>query len=214
MHSTITRRALGLCAAVALSAAACAHAGTPVEEPQPPLPGKVGGPPLANQDAQALASLQERLKEYLALHNKLKATLTALPKEATPEQIDTHQRALGRLIQNARRDAKPGDIFTRDSRGVIRGLMTRVFGGPDGVKLKASIMDENPGRLQLTVNSRYPDAVPLSTVPPQVLAGLPKAPEELEFRFIGRTLILLDVHAHLIVDLIDNIVPSAPGREP
>lgn len=201
------RHVLTLCAAAALSFAACAHATTAAPAPQRPLPGKVGGAPLANQDAQALADLQARMKDYLALHDKLEATLPALPKEASPEQIDTHQRAFGRILQDARRDAKAGDIFTRDARGVIRGLMLRVFSGPDGARLKASIMDENPGRLQLTVNSRYPDGVPLSTVPPQVLAGLPKTPEELEFRFIGRTLILMDVHAHLIVDLIDNIVP-------
>lgn len=198
---------LGLGMAAGLSVAACAHAGSGAPDEQPPVLGRPGGTQLVNAEAQALAGLQERVKEYLALHDKLEATLPQLPTEATPEQIDKHQRALARLLQDARRDAKPGDIFTRDARGVIRGLMQRVFGGPDGAKLKASVMDENPGRLQLTVNSRYPDTVPFSTVPPQVLAGLPKLPEELEYRFIGRTLILLDVHAHLIVDLIDNIIP-------
>ena len=68
-------------------------------------------------------------------------------------------------------------------------------------------MDENPGRLRLRVNGRYPDAVPLSTVPPQVLQGLPKLPEELEYRFIGDRLILIDIHAHIIVDLIDDAFP-------
>jgi hypothetical protein len=68
-------------------------------------------------------------------------------------------------------------------------------------------MDENPGRIQLQVGGRYPDEVPLSTMPPQVLAALPKVPEELEYRFIGRRLILLDVHAHLVVDYIDDALP-------
>jgi hypothetical protein len=197
---------MGACVIVTLVLAACAHA-APAPDPQTPRVGAPGGPQLVNQEAQSLASLQERIKEYLAVHNKLESTLPALPTEATPTQIDSHQRALARLVQDARRDAKPGDIFTKDSRGVIRGLMLRVFSGAEGAKLKASVMDENPGRLRLTINSRYPDEVPLSTVPPQVLAGLPKLPEELEFRFIGRTLILLDVHAHIIVDLIDNIIP-------
>jgi hypothetical protein len=200
------RGVLGSCVAAVLSIAACAHA-APVPDPQRPRIGAPGGQTLVNEEAQSLASLQTRIKEYLELHNKLEGTLPPLPNDATPTQIDTHQRALARLVQDARRDAKPGDLFTKDSRGVIRGLMLRVFSGREGAKLKASVMDENPGRLRLTINSRYPDEVPLSTVPPQVLAGLPKLPEELEFRFIGRTLILLDVHAHIIVDLIDNIIP-------
>jgi hypothetical protein len=86
--------------------------------------------------------------------------------------------------------------------------MAKVFGGPGGAALRASIMDENPGTLKLAVNDPYPDSVPLSTVPPQVLQGLPKLPEQLEFRFIGNRLILMDLHAHLIVDLIDNALPK------
>ena len=46
-----------------------------------------------------------------------------------------------------------------------------------------------------------------STVPPQVLLSLPKLPEELEYRFVGRHVILLDVHAHTIADFIDNAFP-------
>jgi hypothetical protein len=68
-------------------------------------------------------------------------------------------------------------------------------------------MDENPGLPNLKVNERYPDTVPLSTIPPQVLQGLPKLPEEMEFRFIGNTLILMDVHAHIIVDFIEQALP-------
>jgi hypothetical protein len=79
-----------------------------------------------------------------------------------------------------------------------------VFGGPDGASLRASIMDENPGSLRILVNARYPDSVPLTTMPPQILEGLPRLPEELEFRFLGDRLILMDVHAQTIVDVIDN----------
>jgi hypothetical protein len=172
------------------------------------LPSQAAAQPRVNADAQALASLQDRVREYMALHNKLEGTLPGLPKDATPQQIDVHQRAFAALVQAARRGAKRGDLFTPEARRVIRQLMNRVFGGPDGRQLRASVMDENPGRLLLTVNSRYPDTVPLSTVPPQVLAGLPTLPEELEFRFIGRRLILMDVHAHIILDFIDNAIPA------
>jgi hypothetical protein len=62
--------------------------------------------------------------------------------------------------------------------------------------------------VKLSVNGRYPDEVPLSTVPPQLLAGLPKLPEELEFRFVGHRLILLDVGAHIVADYIDRALPN------
>ena len=48
--------------------------------------------------------------------------------------------------------------------------------------------------------------VPISTVPPQVLAQLPKLPEELEYRFIQTTLILFDSHAHIIADFVERAI--------
>lgn len=159
-------------------------------------------------DAPVLHDFETRVKEYAALHDKLEATLPKLPKEATPQQIDSHQRAFARLVQEARAGATAGSIFTPDVKAVVQQLMAQVFGGRDGAALKASIMDENPGPIKLTINGRYPDTVPLSTVPPQVLQGLPRLPDALEFRFIGRHLILMDEHAHLIIDVIENVLPS------
>jgi hypothetical protein len=37
---------------------------------------------------------------------------------------------------------------------------------------------------------------------------LPTLPPELEYRFLGRHLILRDIKGNLIVDFIDNIVPA------
>jgi hypothetical protein len=160
-----------------------------------------------NPDAKALAAFLERVNQYVELHRKLEDALPHLSKESTPKQIDTHQRTLGEQIQKARRGAKAGDIFTPDAQVAIKKLLGRVFGGADGPALKASIMDENPGIANLRVNDRYPDSVPLSTIPPQVLQGLPKLPEEMEFRFIGNSLVLMDVHAHIIADLIPDAFP-------
>jgi hypothetical protein len=164
--------------------------------------------PRVNPAAKAIAEFQEEVNDYVELHRRLEAKLPTRPAEASPEQIHQHQRALERLIQQARRDAKVGDIFERDARAVLRRLLTGLFKGPDGQRLRASITDENPGpAVKLTVNGRYPDTVPLSTVPPQILKALPPLPEELEYRFIDDKLILLDTHAHIIVDYLTGAVP-------
>jgi hypothetical protein len=167
--------------------------------------------PLTPADAQALATMNDRLKEYLDLRTKIERSLPKLPKEATPQEIDKNQRAMEKLVREARATAKTGDIFTLEARPVIQRLLASVFGGPDGKQLKASIMDENqakPSAVKLVVNGRYPDTVPLATVPPQVLQTLPKLTGDLEYRFIGDSLILLDVRAHVIADFIEDIVPK------
>lgn len=160
-----------------------------------------------NRDARIAAEFLGRVNAYMDLHAGLESKLPKLPNDATPEQIDTHQRALARLIAGARRGAKPGDLFTPETRGLFRRHMAALFGGPDRKQLKASIMDENPGPVKIAVNGRYPDEIPLATMPPQVLDRLPKLPQELEYRFIGDRLILLDVHAHIIVDVIERALP-------
>jgi len=151
--------------------------------------------------------MNDRLKEYIDLHLKLERTLPSLPKDATPQQIDRNQRAFEVMMRNSRATAKPGDIFTPEARPVIMRLLANVFGGPEGQQLKASIMDENPVGVTVSVNGRYPDTVPLSTVPPQVLQTLPKLSEDMEYRFIGDRLILLDTHAHVIADFIEDALP-------
>jgi len=166
------------------------------------------GPPRVNADAALAVEFTKRAQAYVAIHKKAAGQLPALPKEATPQQIDQHQRALGRLIEQARPKAPPGDIFTKEIRAYFRRQLEGAFSGPEGRQLKASIMDENPGPIKLRVNGRYPDTVPLTTMPPQVLAALPKLPEQLEYRFIGERLILLDVPAHLIVDYIEDALPK------
>jgi hypothetical protein len=203
--------AILLSVAAAVSFAAFAGAGVQAAPAspsgaQPPAtaPARLGQ--RVNANARALADVRSRIATYAGLHRELEATLPPLPKDASAGQIDKHYRELARLLQQARRGAKPGDIFTPAARSVIRRLIDVVLRGPDGPALRASIRDENPGSLSIAVNARYPDSVPLATMPTTVLEGLPKLPRELEYRFLGDRLLLLDVGPHLIVDLIDHAV--------
>jgi hypothetical protein len=65
-------------------------------------------------------------------------------------------------------------------------------------------MEENPRNIRLAVNARYPDSIPYSTTPAPILLLLPTLPEELEYRFVGDRLVLLDIHAGTVVDYIDH----------
>ena len=160
-----------------------------------------------NEDARLSAEFIARVQSYVALHQKADATLPEVSNSATSRQVQEHQLALARLMEQARRGAQPGDIFTRDVRAYFRRQIARALAGPDGKQLKSAIMEENPGPIKLRINGRYPDSVPVSTMPPQVLSVLPPLPPELEYRFLGARLILLDAHGHLVVDYIDDALP-------
>lgn len=190
---------------LALVLALCCGLAACDKEPSVPQ----GPTPDTADEQKTLDEFKARVDQYVDLHKKAEAKLPALSDRATPQDIDKNQRELLRLISEARAGAKQGELFTPAMETLIRKTMTRVFKAPDGGAVKDSVMDENPvGQIAISVNQRYPDTVPISTMPPDVLEKLPKMPEDLEYRFVGRHLVILDSHAHLIVDFVTNAIPD------
>ena len=161
---------------------------------------------------EVLAEFHKRLDAYVALHLEAERSLAPRPEQATQEHVRQNQRKLGALIRAARPDAAPGNLLTPGMASHIRRLFEVAFAGPEGQKMLSSIMDENPVGTVVTVNAEYPSDVPLSTMPPDVLAALPKLKEALEFRFVGATMIVIDSHADLVVDLLPDVLPARIGR--
>jgi len=56
----------------------------------------------------------------------------------------------------------------------------------------------------LRVNMTWPELVLFGFVPPQMLAALPRLPEELQYRILGNALVLWDHHPNLIVDFLPD----------
>jgi hypothetical protein len=170
--------------------------------PQGPTPDTV-------DEQKTLDEFQKRINQYVELHKAAEAKLPKLPTDATPEQIDKNQRELLRQIWVARAGAKQGELFTPAMETLLRKHLARVFKAPDGPAIKDSVNDENPvGQVTVAVNQRYPDNIPISTMPPDLLQKLPKMPEGMEYRFVGRHLVILDTHAHLIADFVTNAIPQ------
>lgn len=160
-----------------------------------------------NADAAAIADFEKRVSDYAAFEKKLDATIQEPSPGSEPTAFLNHQRALAKLIQKSRAGAKPGDLCPKPMRAVIRRLIASAFHGPGGAQVRKSILDEDPGNLMLTINSEYPDNAPFATVPPQILQGLPKLPEVLEYRFIGKRLLLIDSHARVVADIVERVFP-------
>lgn len=160
----------------------------------------------SNPDALVLQDFKKRIDTYMELHNKLKREAPPLRETKDPAKIQASQDGLAEKIQAARADAKPADIFTPEIRQQLRKLMYPELKGADGAETKEALKEDAPKGVPIKVNAKYPDAEPLPTMPPNLLAALPKLPEELEYRVIGKNLILLDVHANLIIDYIPNAI--------
>ena len=184
--------------------------GTAGENPNGLSKPSIGSPEAVNNSDAALIGFQKRVNSYAALHNEL-ARGSAKQKETSDAgKIDRAEDALAVKVQAARSDAKQGDIFTADVRPIFRRLLAPELKGRDGAEARATLKDDAPppNSIPFKVNGTYPDTQPLPTVPPGVLATLPRLPAPLEYRIVGRHLLLLDGSADLIVDYIPNAVAA------
>lgn len=170
----------------------------------------VGGAQAArvNPDALLLQDFTHRVDEYMKLHKRLEGKAPPLETTKDPAKIKASQESLLKAIQTERAGARQGEIFTPEIGALLRRLMYPEVKGKQGIETKQAIKDDAPPRSAITlkVNAAYPSEAPLPSVPPNLLASLPKLPDDLEYRIIGRDLILRDVHASLIVDFLPNAI--------
>jgi hypothetical protein len=163
------------------------------------------------EDVAGFKAFSERVEEYVQLHKSVEATLPRLKPTDLPEMITAHQQALARKIRETRRHAHRGDIFTHQAREAFRHAIRSEFQGPDAPNARATIRQGSPVKtVRLRINQAYPEGVPYTTVPPTLLLKLPKLPDEVAYRIVGRDLVLLDVKANLVVDLFREVIPIEP----
>jgi len=160
-------------------------------------------PPGTPESARAIYDFNERVAAYAELRQKADDGVPRLKTTNEPADIVAAQESLAQRIAAARADAKRGDIFTPVIATQFRRIL-RPEVKDEGTK--ELIREDNPGSVPFEVNAPYPEREPLSTVPPNVLARLPELPADVEYRFVGRHLILFDARANLVIDYIPNAI--------
>jgi hypothetical protein len=158
----------------------------------------------ANFDALTLKDFKNRIDKYVELHKRAAQNGPPLKKTTDPKDIATAQDALAARIRAERSAAEPGDIFAPAVRDTFRKLLSPPLKGEDGRDAKKILKDDAPAGVPLKVNAKYPSGAPLPTVPAKLLLNLPTLPKEVEYRIVGKHLILRDTEADIIVDYIPN----------
>jgi hypothetical protein len=146
------------------------------------------------------------VKAYVALRDKIKASLTPPRPTHDPDELVIRQREFAREVRATRRLARQGDIFVPEVAPFLRQAIRDDFARRTPHE-RAAALQEVPAGLGLKVNDEYPKSVPLATVPPRLLAALPPLPDGLEYRFVGRRLILHDTLTNLVVDILEDAIP-------
>jgi len=157
-----------------------------------------------------LAGFQKQLNDYLALRWRATRDLPPLPSAAkVPEIVATIELQV-RAIRRARDGARSGEIFTSDVAILLRQ------------NLSATIDEHNLDVAQLLEYAacdapvflgrpRPGDRLPwlrAARMPELLLTALPPLPFELQYRFVQRDLVLLDIDLGLVIDVLPDALPK------
>ena len=160
-----------------------------------------------NEHAVRPKQFDDAIAQYLALRRALRSEVPGPVKDSTALQLNNASDALAGAIQRSRAKARAGAIFSEPVAAAIKRRINDLAHTGKLAAVLAGIDDDGAASPAPAVHLRLPAVAQLATMPPSLLAVLPPLPRELEYRIVGRSLVLRDVDASLVLDYIPNAVP-------
>lgn len=167
----------------------------------------VAASPQAWPDSQAITRFQRAVDTYAFEHRRVERRLPRLDVTADPVTVTRAIEGMASAMRAIRGEADEGELFEPIVAQIIRNRVVKALrhNGLDVADLLPH--DVQPAAVALRVNDTMPWRVS-GAMPAAILAVLPALPPELQYRFVGADLLLIDIHAALIVDILrDAAVP-------
>jgi hypothetical protein len=182
--------------------------GVALQNPPAKAPSQNPSAPV-NADAKILQDFNERVGRYVELRKAAQKDSPPMKETKDQAKIKAAQETLAAKIVAAKAGARHGDIFTPEIQLKFKRMLNPALKGADGPENRETIRDETTPDLpaRYKVYTKYPEKAGLSTMPADVLASLPKLPEDLQYRFVEKDMILYDSQTDLIIDFVPNVLP-------
>ena len=131
------------------------------------------------------------------------------------QSVRTRQSVLADALRTTLRpNATQGDLITPAMAEAIRRDIAAIFTSPK----RDLLIDELAEQTSTPPSASTPainEPLDAPRVPPRLMEVLPPLPKQLEYDFLGRTLVLLDVDADVVVDYLPDALPEqAPAAAP
>jgi hypothetical protein len=153
---------------------------------------------------------QQAVDAYLVLRASVARTLPPLDLSPDVETLRLASAALAAAIRTARPFAAEGDILNPAAAAVLRRRVRALLDDPAcplaEVLAADSLDDQRPLPPRPIVHDRF-DWSRASFMPSCLLRVLPALPDELQYRFVQRDLVLVDIDADLVVDVLTDALP-------
>ena len=160
-------------------------------------------------EERALARFQAAVEEYADVHRRMERALMIDHHGSWSEEGNMESETLADVIRAARPEARAGVLFRPDVVDLFRFRIGRTLW----------VHRYHTADALAAAPSRWRDGVPPSvndwwsgeedSIPwPSLVWELPALPEELKYRIAGRLLVLIDPHANMVVDVLENALPQ------
>jgi hypothetical protein len=159
--------------------------------------------------AAGLQHFENDIAAYIAIRQRASTAVPDLTVTSDPARLEHAVRGLAERLRMARQHARAGEIFTDDVERVFRDRIRQTLNaqGVSPAELLASIKQDTsriPAR-DIAINAHF-DWNSGWEMPPEILEALPALPEALEYRLVNRDLLLVDVGADLVVDVLHDAI--------
>jgi hypothetical protein len=167
--------------------------------------------------SQLVAAFVSATHDYAQLHRKLEGQIGSIDINSSVESINRTMAQLAAELREHRSGATQGDLFTPALAHELRlriddALRSNGFTTAD-VRDAGRAEAFDYSKIRLYVNDTFPWALAVAMFP-CVIEMLPPLPPELQYRIVGDDLLLIDVHASIIVDLLPSVLmDDEPSRE-
>ena len=174
------------------------------------VPGIDGAQSGAGADL-ALRQFENNVASYLALRQQVSTSVQVPTITSDPATLLLTVNQLAHRIRAARSHARQGDIFNDDVARTFRNRIKQALRerGISSTELLSSLREDSAttSRRGMTVNGPYEWTASEQT-PPAILTALPPLPDTLEYKLVRRALLLVDVEANLVVDILPDALPG------
>ena len=163
----------------------------------------------------ALSAFESTTHDYVLMHRRLERQIGPIELSTPVPEINRRIDALAAAIRAERSDARQGEFFTPALAHWLRARISDALSEhqytADDVRDNGRVSGVDYDRVRLHVNDTFPWVLGVAMFP-CVIDALPPLPPELQYRIVGDDLVLIDIHASLIVDVLPQALSELTAQ--
>ena len=156
------------------------------------------------------AAFIDRVNDYAAAQRMIITSLGPPLVWREAKQVLCQERRYANAMQEVMPITGNGGFFTPDVSKYFRDRIDAIV-RETNIDVATAFEPPDEDEIVVLALPRAGEPVPWNAGPmiwPSMIAALPELPPEIEYRFLGRHLMLVDVLANLIVDVLPDALPE------